>query len=72
MRTYEVEYRMHKFGKVSTVEVEDTDKGEAWLYATHIAIPKKEGSMPYSAWTARVKYRNGRVQEFNTFEGKPY
>ena len=72
MRTYEVEYRMYQHDKVHTIEIEDTGKGEAWLYAIHIAIPNKEGSMPYSAWTARVKYKNGRVQEFNTFEGNPY
>lgn len=72
MKTYEVEYRMYQFDKVHTVEVGGAGKGDAWLYAIHIAIPKKEGSMPYSAWTARVKYKNGKVQEFNTFEGKPY
>lgn len=68
---YYVEYRM-RGEKVKGICISARNKIEAWDKAYYEEIPKKEGSIPYSAWVESVTYQNGNHRRFNTFEGNPY
>lgn len=72
MKAYRVEYKMHSADGVKGIDVLAKNKADAWDRATYENIPKKEGTIPYSAWVASVTYNNGNYTRFNTFEGKPY
>ena len=72
MKAYTVEYKMHPADKLKFVTVLAKSKEDAWEKATYEAIPEREGTMPYSSWTAAVTYQNGNYRQFNTFEGKPF
>ena len=45
---------------------------EAYDKATYVAIPEKEGTVPYSSWVDNVTYQNGKQHFFNNHEGKAY
>lgn len=70
--TYSVKYKMHQADEVKCVCVPAIRKADAYDKAVYFAIPKKEGSLPYSAWVDSVTYANGAHKTFNAFEGKPY
>lgn len=72
MKRYLVEYKMHSAGEVKTMSVHAKNKEEAFERATFDLIPLVELEHPFSSWVASRIYENGRVQRFNTFEGKPY
>lgn len=72
MKIYTVEYKMHPADKLKFVTIFAKSKEDAWEKATYEAIPEREGTQPYSSWTAAVKYQNGNYRQFNTFEGKPF
>lgn len=69
---YHVCYRMIG-GDVRWVDVLADSKAEAYEWAVYELIPQiEDGEAPYSAWVTSVTYNNGRVRNFNTFEGNPY
>lgn len=72
MRAYTVHYTMHQLGEVREVSFLAENKREAYYAAYFEAIPKQEGTMPYSAWVHSVTSQNGNYHTFNNFEGKPY
>lgn len=71
-QSYCINYKMHQHDEEHLICEPARNKAEAYDRAVYEAIPKKEGSMPYSAWVTSVTYRNGKCIRFNTHEGKPY
>ena len=72
MKKYTIFYKLFfPTDNVDSVTVTANNKEEAYDKAVYEAIPQIEKVMPYSAWVQDVTYSNGRVQTFNTFEGKP-
>lgn len=69
---YCVRYKMYSADDVKYVCVVARNKADAYEKAVYEEIPKKEGSLPYSAWVENVTYRNGKCKKFNSFEGKRY
>lgn len=69
---YYVKYRMHSAADVKGISVVAKNKVEAYEKAVYEAIPKIEGSLPFSAWVYEVTYANGKRRFFNTCEGLPY
>lgn len=69
---YWIKYKMHQHGEEKGTAVLARNKADAYDKAVYEAIPKAEGSIPYSAWVDNVTYQNGNVRRFNTSEGNPY
>ena len=65
---YKVAYKDYASADIKTVFVDANSKAEAYDKAVYDAIDE----LPYSAWVESVRYKNGRIQRFNTFEGNPY
>lgn len=72
MKAYYVRYKMEQCSEECGICIAASNKEDAYDKAVYEAIPKKEGTCPYSAWVSSVTYRNGKEVKFNTFEGKPY
>ena len=72
MKAYYVRYRMYDADEVKGIGVLASNKADAYDKAVYEAIPKNNGSLPYSAWVYSVTYRNGKHVKFNTHEGNPY
>lgn len=70
---YTVAYKLYECDNVRTVSFRCDNKANAYDRAVYEWIPYIcEGEHPYSAWVESVKYDNGNVRKFNTFEGMPY
>ena len=72
MRAYTVGYKMHMADGERSISLLAKDKRDAYDRAFYEAIPKQEGTVPYSAWLESVTYQNGNYRTFNNFEGNPY
>lgn len=72
MRAYTVGYKMHMADGERRISLLAKDKQDAYDRAFYEAIPKQEGTVPYSAWLESVTYQNGNYRTFNNFEGNPY
>lgn len=72
MKLYTVEYKMHIADLPKAIDIEARNKAEAYDKAVYEEICERENEMPYSAWVACVRYKNGKFVRFNTFEGMPY
>lgn len=70
--TYAVHYRVAEASEIKKIYVSARSKAQAYNEAAYIAIPKAEGTFPYSAWVASVTYQNGNYRKFNTCEGITY
>lgn len=66
---YTVCYKMHSADSIREKDVDARSKYEAY---DKVAFEEIDGEYPYSAWVKSRTFDNGRVQEFNTFEGKAY
>lgn len=71
MKAYYVKYRSSGYD-IKGVQVIAKNKEDAYDKAVYEEIPKREGSLPYSAWVYSVTYSNGNCKYFNTCEGLPY
>lgn len=69
---YYVRYKMSSTAEVKGICIAAANKVDAYDRAAYEEIPKREGSLPYSAWVSSVTYNNGKHKLFNTHEGKPY
>ena len=73
MKAYWVKYRVRSLANLENgIQIIARTKEEAYDLAVYEEIPKKHGTLPYSAWVYSVTYNNGNERFFNTFEGKPY
>lgn len=66
---YTVCYKMHSADNVHERDVDAKSRYEAY---DKVAFAQVDGEYPYSAWVKSRTFDSGRVQEFNTFEGKAY
>ena len=65
---YTVEYLDHVSSTTKSIEVNANNKVDAYDKAVYEVLD----TIPYSAWVAKVTYKNGKSRSFNTFSGKPY
>ena len=65
---YKVYCKEYSSAQPSTILVEARNRFEAYDKAVYEVCDYS----PYSAWVDSVRYSNGKVKRFNTFEGKPY
>lgn len=72
MNAYFVKYKMYSSDEEHGVGFLAKNKVDAYDKGVYEVIPKKEGSLPFSAWVESVTYNNGNCHHFNTHEGMPY